>query len=208
MEKIKEQRLAICDDCQQAIIAGTLQNDPVLQEHLKNCEECRSFAAFYSEMLSTEPAMPVVQLPEFAELKAKAHQQREASSRFLRLVVVPMSAAAAFVLAVGGVFFHTHLEKKVSNPVVMPEKQAVKTLNNPSVQVAVVNVQNNRVDLPEDLSVIFADDEAFAAALEENTVTLAWDVTSRQEAQCRDSMTAARSNTDWSIDYFNPYNEE
>ena len=200
-----EQRLAICDECQAAIIAGTVQNDPVLSSHLKNCEECQSFAAFYSEMLAVEPAVDKVDFPEFSELKALADQRKESSSRFLRLFVVPVSAAAALVLAIGGVFFQMHLTKTPAKPMVVAPRTAVPVGEKAVKESA--DLAGEDV-LPEELSNIFADSEAFAAALEEHTVTLAWDQTSSREMQWRNSMSAAGSNDNWSIDYFNPYNEE
>ena len=199
-------RLAICDECQAAIIAGTVQNDPVLSSHLKNCEECQSFAAFYSEMLAVEPAVDKVDFPEFSELKALADQRKESSSRFLRLFVVPVSAAAALVLAIGGVFFQMHLTKTPAKPTVVALRTAVPVGEKDVKESA--DIATGEDALPDYLSNIFADSEAFAAALEEHTVTLAWDQTSNREMQWRNSMSAASSNDNWSIDYFNPYNEE
>lgn len=206
MKKIIEQQLAICLDCQNAIIAGTLQNDPVLCEHLKNCGECQSFAAFYSQMLAVEPAMPDVELPEFSDLNAKARRKRESSSRFLRMVIMPLSAAAAFMLAICGIFFYNMLPDGEKNGTVA-NLSVTDNVTADTSTTGVTTVIAVRDRSAEKTGPVLTYEEISVAALTEN-VTMAWDVATHQEAQCRTSMNAARSNEDWSIDYFNPYSEE
>jgi len=56
---------------------------------------------------------------------------------------------------------------------------------------------------------IFNDSAAFAVALEESSILMAWDQTTHSEQQCIDSMRDAQlGNQAWSIEVFNPYNEE
>lgn len=55
---------------------------------------------------------------------------------------------------------------------------------------------------------IFADSQAFAAALDESTITLAWDQVSSRAAECSASIDAVRQTGDWSIEVFNPINED
>jgi hypothetical protein len=51
--------------------------------------------------------------------------------------------------------------------------------------------------------------EILAAAWDESTVQLAWDQTSAYENSCINSMEAARQGAEnWSIEVFNPYNED
>ncbi|MBO5722590.1 MAG: hypothetical protein J6S19_05705 [Lentisphaeria bacterium] len=53
-----------------------------------------------------------------------------------------------------------------------------------------------------------ADADIFAAAWEENSVTLAWDQLSSKESACIDSLAAANNGSQWSIEMFTPYNIE
>ena len=55
---------------------------------------------------------------------------------------------------------------------------------------------------------IFADESTFAALLDENAVTLAWDQATPREAATRDLVQDLRNNADWNIEIFNPYNED
>lgn len=55
---------------------------------------------------------------------------------------------------------------------------------------------------------ILADSQTFAAALEESTITLAWDQVSNHAAACSASLDAIRQSGDWSIEVFNPISED
>ena len=50
MKKIKKDVFS-CEDCEMAIIAGNVQNDPAAVEHLKECAACREFAEFHRSLL-------------------------------------------------------------------------------------------------------------------------------------------------------------
>lgn len=208
MEKLMEKSMT-CEECQLAIIENVVaEHDPVVKAHLKECADCRGFAEFYGKVLTWEDDAEDVKLPEFAELKKRADWQKNVSKRFLRMFVVQISAAAAFLLVIGGVFFQMY---SVKAPVSQPERAGKTVAITQATNVAVVKVPSRKdeeLDLSGDLSRVFADSEAFTAALEENTVTLAWDTTSRREAQCRDSLNAVAQSKNWTIEYFNPYSEE
>lgn len=198
MDKVSTKTAITCEDCQLAIIAGTADNDPQLQEHLKNCSDCRDFAAFQQEVLTAEPEISG-KIPEFAAIKNAAAQRKRSHNRFLRLAVVPISMAAALTLVLGGVFFHQHLEendslvrhhKKIKKPHFAAAKHTKKAKN------------------LNDFYMVLDNSESFAVMLEESSVVMAWDRTSTRETQCRKSMQAARSGDEWNIEIFNPYSEE
>ena len=195
MEKFSTKIAVSCEDCQLAIIAGTAGDDPQVQEHLKNCPDCREFEVFQQEMLAAEPVI-TGEIPEFATIKNAARQRKESHKRFIRLVTVPFSMAAAMTLVLGGVFFHNQLEES-GKTVYRNKKQNDKP---GAVQTASRSLN--------DYYMMLDDSESFAEMLYESTVTMAWDQTSAREAQCLNSLQAARSGDVWNIEMFNPYSEE
>jgi hypothetical protein len=195
MEKISTNIAMSCEDCQLAIIAGTDGLDPQVQEHLKNCPDCREFASFQQEILAAEPVVNG-KIPEFSAIRNAAAQRKASHSRFIRLVAVPFAMAAALTLVLGGVFFHNQLEE--SGKLVYRSKKPME--KHRAVQTASRSLN--------DYYMMLDDSSSFAEMLEESTVTMAWDQTSVREVQCLNSMQAARSGDVWNIEMFNPYSEE
>lgn len=113
-EKLKNR--AICEQCEAAVIAGTVQNDPVLAEHLRNCPVCREFADFQQTLLDMEPAVEK-DLPEFAALMQKVHQQKIRSRRNMHFIVWPLSMAAAAAVIIGGFALQLPPEQTVKKSV-------------------------------------------------------------------------------------------
>ena len=97
-EKIKDQ--TICEACQLAVAAGGNIDDPLLAQHLQDCPECQQFAEFQKLVMATP--LPVErELPEFSNLRQQVHQQKKRSRRFLRMMVWPLSMAAAAAVVPG-----------------------------------------------------------------------------------------------------------
>ena len=173
MKEIKKEQIS-CHDCEMAIIAGTAEGNAAAQQHLQHCAACREFAVFQASVLAAAD-VGKFDPPGFSQISSAMRQQKRLRRNYLRFMVVPMAAAAAAVLAVGGVFLHLRVEK---SPVELIEYS------------------------------LMADSQAFAAALQESTISLAWDQVSSSAAACSASVNDARQSGDWSIELFNPYNED
>ena len=197
MEQLSKQYVMTCQDVENAIIAGTAESDLHVQEHLQKCPACCEFAQFQKDLLATE-AVITGNIPEFSAIKAEARRRKHEQRRFLKFAVLPLCAAAAFTLVLAGVFFHQHLEGTM-----------IRLRNHPQPSDNTFAVaQDQTVRSWEEFYQLLDDNSSFAAALEENTVTLAWDQHSNREAQLRKSMRDARSGDHWSIEFFNPYSED
>ncbi len=197
MEKLSKHALISCEEAEMAIIDGSAAENPAVQEHLRNCAMCREFAQFQQELLNVEPAI-ASEPPEFAAIKAEAQRRQNNQRRFLRFAVLPLGMAAALTLVLGGIFFHGQLAGTA---------EKVQQLKSNSRIAAAENKSHAPRDWNEFYQ-LFEDNENFSAALEENTVTLAWDQHSSRELQLRNSLNDARSGDQWSIEFFNPYSEE
>lgn len=112
MEKSTE-KVFSCEDCEMAIIAGTVESDPAAKEHLATCSACREFAEFQASVLNSEPVISG-NIPDFARICSARKRQQQIRANCLKFVVLPtVAAAAAVCLAVGGVFFHMQGETAV-----------------------------------------------------------------------------------------------
>lgn len=107
---------AICEQCRAAVIAGTVQDDAVLAEHLQSCPACREFADFQQTLLDMEPVVER-ELPDFAVLIEKVHQQKIRSRRNMHFIVWPLSIAAAAALMIGGFALQLPTEQPVKKSV-------------------------------------------------------------------------------------------
>lgn len=174
MKKIKKDAFS-CEDCEMAIIAGTVQNDPAAVEHLKECAACREFAEFQKKLLQIEPVISDT-TPGFSQICSARRKQQEMRFNCLKFIVLPTAVAAAVCLSAAGMFWH---------------------------------MQSGQEQVSGQLDyAIFADENAFAALLEESTVTLAWDQATPRENAARELVQDLRENAAWNIEMFNPYNED
>ena len=165
-----------CDDCEKAIIAGTLQSDPTLMRHLQECESCRSFAEFQIALLSAEPVIER-EIPTLSAIKSRLELQKKLRARYLRFAVIPTAAAAAAALAIGGAFMQMELEH--SNTQLLPDYT------------------------------VTLDSESLNNAMNDYSMVLAWDQPSSGENNYVQSFeAAAQAGNNWSIEVFNPYNED
>ena len=109
MDEFIKKKFVACEDCQYAIIAGTAEKDVSIAEHLAQCPDCRSFADFQQSLLAADPVIHN-QIPDFAGIRKEAERRQRVWRTNLRFVLLPLSAAAAAMIAVGGIFFHTRVE--------------------------------------------------------------------------------------------------
>ena len=174
MEMVKKENFS-CEDCEMAIIAGTVESNPAAEEHLANCSACRSFAEFQKSVLQAEPVLPE-NIPDFAQICSGYRRQKKIRFNCLKFIVLPTAAAAALLLTAGGVFFHWQ--------------------------------SNSYQQMADTEYAFFADEAAFAALLDESSVTLAWDQTTPGEVAAGNLVQDIRNGSDWNIEIFNPYNED
>ena len=105
MDKTVNTNLYSCSDSEYAIIAGTAESDPQARAHLQTCAACREFAGFQQMLLAAE-VPTAARLPEFAEIRSAAIQQRKQRRRVLKFSYISLGAAAAAAVCIGGVFFN------------------------------------------------------------------------------------------------------
>ncbi|MBE6367444.1 MAG: hypothetical protein E7052_05975 [Lentisphaerae bacterium] len=179
MEKNRKTASCSCRECEMAIVAGSVQENPAVQVHLDACPACREFADFQQLMLKSLPADDCV-LPEFSEICSAVKNRHQQQRKRLKFWLYPLSAAAAAAIFAGGIY-----------------------LNLPS---SPINSYKNNYAAAE---LQWFDESTLNTLLEENSVKMTWDQTSSKENQCIDSMRAARSGSDqWSIELSNFYSED
>lgn len=174
-EKIKDQ--TICEACQLAVAAGGNIDDPLLAQHLQDCPECQQFAEFQKLVMAT-PLSVERELPEFSDLIQQMHQQKKRSRRFLRMMVWPLSMAAAAAVVIGGIALQ------------LPQTQLPEYGTEPEYP------------LWED-SALFAaalDESSVMLAWDQTTYNENICHNSMQAARLGAEL--------WSIEVFNPYNED
>ena len=204
--KDSEKIIISCDLCEAAIINGTASKDPAIQSHLAECAVCREFARFQAELLTLEPVIKT-DMPTFESIKRKAVQRKCNKSKIMRLVVMPLSMAAAVAVTVSVIIFDAHFAGHTDTgteniqpgsklPAVAGSEYAAPVLANVSVQT------------PDSYMDYQDESDAFTAALEENFTALAWDQASAYAQNCSSSMQAVRNSEQWSIEVLNFYNED
>lgn len=192
-EKIK----ISCTICEEAVVAGTANSDPSIRAHLAGCPSCREFADFQKDLLALEPVIKG-NIPEFAEIKRISYKRKDRTRKMLRLVVIPMSIAAAVALCIGTVLFDVQLTTVSYEPSQQPNSQ----------HYTAAAASPAAPDEIEPVNIWPVEDDMFAAALEENSVTLTWDQPFTGVQICKNSMQDARNGEQWSIEVFNPYSED
>lgn len=174
MEKMNNKTFS-CEDCEMAIIAGTVAENPAAAEHLQNCASCREFAEFQAVVLQAEPVISG-NIPSFSQICSAQRRQQKMRFNCLKFIVLPTAAAAALCISAAGMFMH---------------------------------LQPGQAPGASDInSAIFADEDIFAAVLEESSVTMAWDQATPRETSAGDLLRDLRESANWNIEVFNPYNNE
>ena len=124
MDEFIKKKFVACEDCQYAIIAGTAEKDVCIAEHLAQCPDCRSFADFQQSLLAADPVIHN-QIPDFAGIRKEAGRRQRVRRTNLRFVLLPLSAAAAAMIAVGGIFFHTRVEPISTNEYLLADVEVL-----------------------------------------------------------------------------------
>lgn len=104
MEKVGN-KIFSCEDCEMAIIAGTVEENPAAAEHLSKCPACREFAQFQAAVLQAQPEFPG-EAPGFSQIRLAQRRQQRMRFNCLKFIVLPTAAAAALCISAAGVFMH------------------------------------------------------------------------------------------------------